>query len=134
MKKNLFIISFCVALFVGFTACKGGKKANADEQKTEESVPAEVETVEEEVKIVAPTLTDSKAQKFVNEYAAYVNDYVDAYTTKDPEKIRKVTAAAESFNKRSQEVVSLLARNPKEYQAFADFMQKTAEKLRKVQY
>ncbi|MDR1742679.1 MAG: hypothetical protein LBR48_02530 [Dysgonamonadaceae bacterium] len=132
MKNKIITVSLCATFLFVFAACKNNSKAKADEQKTE--VVAPEDTVTEEAEVVIPTLKDASAQKFVNDYAVFVDEYIDAYTTNDPQKIKKIKAKSEKFSKHQTDIiVSKLLKTPTEYQKFAEYMQKMADKLAKVQ-
>ncbi|MDR1517164.1 MAG: hypothetical protein LBS52_03540 [Dysgonamonadaceae bacterium] len=132
MKSKIFIISLCATFLFVFAACKNSPKADADEQKTEAVVEEVVEEAEKPIEI--PTFKDEKVQKFVNDYAAFVDEYIEAYTANDAQKIKKVTEKAKKLATQQKNYVepTLIKTSAVQYQKFVEFMGKMADKVNKA--
>lgn len=67
---------------------------------------------------------DAEVQKYVDDYTAFVNSYLDAVKGKDMTKITDLSMKAADWANRSMDVSKKLAANPEEAKKFADIMTK----------
>lgn len=74
-----------------------------------------------------PTFSDPAVQQFVNDYAAFMEEYKSGM--KDPAKLIELSKRAQEWSTKSTEVGMKLATNPQEAKAFADWMVEIAKSI-----
>jgi len=67
---------------------------------------------------------DAEVQKYVDDYTAFVNSYLDAVKGKDMTKISDLSMKATDWANRSMDISKKLMNNPEEAKKFADIMTK----------
>lgn len=72
----------------------------------------------------ALTFSDPEVQKYVDDYSAFVNSYLDAVKGKDMTKITDLSMKAADWANRSMDISKKLMNNPEETKKFADHMTK----------
>ena len=119
---------FAVLALVGvMTSCNNKKK---DEKKPEGDTtavvtpPADNTTPPADNSGAIPTFADADVQKYVTDYTAFVQSYLDAYKAKDMTKVQELATKMTEWSGKSTEIGQKLATNPEEAKKFADYMTK----------
>lgn len=71
-----------------------------------------------------PAFADAEVQKYVDDYTAFVNSYIDAIKSKDMTKASGLAMKAADWATRSADVAKKLATSPEEAKKFGDYMTK----------
>ena len=74
-----------------------------------------------------PKFADAEVQKYVDDYAAFVRSYVDAYKGKDMTKVQELSAKMSDWSTRSAAISQKLAASPDEAKKFSDYMVKLSQ-------
>ena len=74
-----------------------------------------------------PTFADPEVQKFVNDYTAFVNAYMDAYKGKDMTKVQELSGKYQQWAGQIMTVGMKLAANPDDSKKFNDYRTKLSQ-------
>ena len=133
MKK--VILSTLFASAVVFTSCK--KEEPKVETTTEtttsttETTPTETNTAEDintsvgEVEV--PKMSNPEAQKFVDEYAAFTKEQINAVKSGDATKIQEFSTKAQEWATKAQTYASKLT--PEDQKLWAEYVTKVTQSL-----
>ena len=69
-----------------------------------------------------PKFADAEVQKYVDDYTAFVQSYIDAYAAKDMTKVQEISGRMTEWTTRSTAISQKLASNPEEAKKFSDYM------------
>jgi len=131
--KKVFLVLTAAAVMV---ACNNKKKTEG-EVKTDTATTTTTTTDKMDNNTTTTTTTstdvpkfaDAEVQKYVDDYTAWVNMYVDAYKSKDMTKISNYSMKAQEWSTRSASVAQKLAGSPEEAKKFTDYMTKLSTDL-----
>jgi len=130
--KKVFLVLTAAAVMV---ACNNKKKTEG-EVKTDTATTTTTTTDKMDnttttttTSTDVPKFADAEVQKYVDDYTAWVNMYVDAYKSKDMTKISNYSMKAQEWSTRSASVAQKLAGSPEEAKKFTDYMTKLSTDL-----
>lgn len=114
-------------------ACNNKKKGGDDKKPADTSATTNNGNTGDNTTVSTPegvpTFADAEVQAYANDYAAFVDSYVDAYKTKDMSKIQSLSAKMTDWSTRSIEVSKRFANNPGDAKKFADWATVQAQRL-----
>lgn len=122
---------FAVLALVGVMAScnnkkKDEKKPEGDTTTTQTTTPPadNTTTTPADNSGGVPTFADADVQKYVNDYTAFVQSYLDAYKAKDMTKVQELAGKMTEWSGKSAQVAQKLAANPDEAKKFSEYMTK----------
>jgi hypothetical protein len=126
IMKKLFAVFALVAVM---TSCKDKKKdAKAPDATTTTTTTDPNSTTTTTTTTTSssgvPTFADAEVQKFVNDYTAFVNAYMDAYKGKDMTKVAELAGNYQQWAGQVMTISQKLAANPDDAKKFSDYMSK----------
>ncbi|HEX8574813.1 MAG TPA: hypothetical protein VF677_00820 [Flavobacterium sp.] len=121
MKKVLFALSL-VAL-TAMVSCKDKEKVETetttvDTTATKTDAPV-VEETTTTTSVTVPTFSNDETQKFANDYAKFMEDYMAAAKSNDAEKIKELQAKATEWATKSQGAMSKMT--PEDAKKWSEF-------------
>lgn len=120
--KKVFAILAVAAVMV---SCGNKKKSDKPADGKDTAATTTTNNGGETTPITATAgFADAEVQKYVDDYTAFVNSYLDAVKGKDMTKITDLSMKAADWANRSMDVSKKLAANPEEAKKFADIMTK----------
>lgn len=120
--KKVFTILAVAAVMV---SCGNKKKGDKPADGKDTAATTTTNNGGETTPITATAgFADAEVQKYVDDYTAFVNSYLDAVKGKDMTKITDLSMKAADWANRSMDVSKKLAANPEETKKFADVMTK----------
>ncbi|MCO6563888.1 MAG: hypothetical protein J6581_00435 [Apibacter sp.] len=133
MKK--IIISLIIVNSVIFQSCKNDKKTTENQQiqQTTESSSQLMKEEDDEPSIDKtgqilnqdiPKFSDVIIQKFLVEYKAYIDQYINAANAKDTNKLTELTKKNQKLIITRKIITEELSSNPKELNKFNDYIKK----------
>jgi hypothetical protein len=128
--KKVFLVLTAAAVMV---ACSDKKKAAATDTKdTGTTTTTSTEKMDNSTSTTStngdvPTFSDPEVQKYVNDYTAFVNSYMEAYKSKDMTKVSQLATNMQEWSGRSMTIGQKLANNPTEAQKFSAYMTKLSQ-------
>lgn len=130
MKK--IILSLFIVNTITFQSCKNDQKTTENQQITEsnsniikeESIDISTDTVSEILNQDIPKFSDAKIQKFLVDYKAYIDQYINAADAKDINKLTELTKKNQKLIITRKIISEELSSNPKELNKFNDFVRK----------
>src|SRR4051812_30169099 len=102
--KKVFLVLTAAAVMV---ACSDKKKAAATDTKdTGTTTTTSTEKMDNSTSTTStngdvPTFSDPEVQKYVNDYTAFVNSYMEAYKSKDMTKVSQLATNMQEWSGRS---------------------------------
>jgi len=120
MKKFLAMLAIA-----GIMVSCGGKKK---EEKPADKPTTETPANSTHANSGNPTFADADVQKYVDDYTAFVNGYLDAVKGKDMTKIQDLSMKATEWTSRSMDISKKLATSPDEAKKFSDYMTALSQK------
>lgn len=130
MKK--IILSLFIVNTITFQSCKNDQKTTGNQQITEsnsniikeEPIDLSTNTVSEILNQDIPKFSDAKIQKFLVDYKAYIDQYINAADAKDINKLTELTKKNQKLIITRKIISEELSSNPKELNKFNDFVRK----------
>lgn len=134
MKK--IILSLFIVNTITFQSCKNDqkttKKTTENQQITEsnsniikeEPIDISTDTVSEILNQDIPKFSDAKIQKFLVDYKAYIDQYINAADAKDINKLTELTKKNQKLIITRKIISEELSSNPKELNKFYDYVRK----------
>ncbi|MBL7733313.1 MAG: hypothetical protein JNM88_19250 [Chitinophagaceae bacterium] len=124
MKKVLLVLAMAGV----FVACgdkkKSDKPTTGGDTATTSTTPPANETTTTTPSTGTPTFADAEVQKYVDDYTAFVNSYLEAVKGKDMGKMSDLSMKASEWSSRSTAIAQKLASSPDEAKKFSDYMMK----------
>jgi hypothetical protein len=130
MKKFFAMLAIAGIL----VSCGGKKKADKPAEgdttttTTNTTTPTNSGDNTTPVNMGTPAFGDAEVQKYVDDYTAFVNGYLDAVKGKDMTKIQELSMKASEWTNRSMEISKKLAASPDDAKKFTDFMSAMSQK------
>jgi hypothetical protein len=129
MKKFFAMLAIAGIL----VSCGGKKKADKPAEgdsttTTNTTTPTNSGENTTPANMGTPAFGDAEVQKYVDDYTAFVNGYLDAVKGKDMTKIQELSMKASEWTNRSMEISKKLATSPDDAKKFADYMTAMSEK------
>lgn len=112
-------------------SCGGKKKEGdkpADGKDTTTTTTTTPPTTTTPTSSDKPTFADADVQKYVDDYTAFVNSYLDAVKGKDMGKIQELATKATEWSSKSMEMTKKLAANPDDAKKFGEYMTAMGQK------
>ncbi|WP_303822237.1 hypothetical protein [Apibacter mensalis] len=130
MKK--IILSLFIVNTITFQSCKHDQKTIGNQQITEsnsniikeEPIDISTDTVSEILNQDIPKFSDAKIQKFLVDYKAYIDQYINAADAKDINKLTELTKKNQKLIITRKIISEELSSNPKELNKFYDYVRK----------
>lgn len=121
--KKVFAILAVAAIMV---SCGNKKKSDKPADGKDTAATTTTNNGGETTTPITPSgaFADAEVQKYVDDYTAFVNSYLDAVKGKDMTKITDLSMKAADWTNRSMDVSKKLMNNPEEAKKFADIMTK----------
>jgi hypothetical protein len=123
MKKVLFVLAVAGVMVSCGNKKKSDKPADGKDT-TSTSSTTTTTTITTTTTSDVPTFADPEVQKFVNDYTAFVNSYMDAYKGKDMAKVAELSANYQQWAGQIGTIGMKLAANPDEAKKFSAYMTK----------
>lgn len=128
MKKVLLVLAVAGVM----VACNNKKKEAKDTKNDTTTTTDKMDKMDNTTTVTVegvPTFSNAEVQAYANDYAVFVDAYVDAYKTKDATKIQAVSAKMMDWSTRSMEVAKKLGNNPEEARKFSDWITMQSQRL-----
>lgn len=130
MKK--IILSLFIVNTITFQSCKHDQKTIGNQQIKEsnsniikeEPIDISTDTVSEILNQDIPKFSDAKIQKFLVDYKAYIDQYINAADAKDINKLTELTKKNQKLIITRKIISEELSSNPKELNKFYDYVRK----------
>lgn len=130
MKK--IILSLFIVNTITFQSCKHDQKTIGNQQIKEsnsniikeEPIDISTDTVSEILTQDIPKFSDAKIQKFLVDYKAYIDQYINAADAKDINKLTELTKKNQKLIITRKIISEELSSNPKELNKFYDYVRK----------
>jgi DNA repair ATPase RecN len=130
MKK--IILSLIIVNSITFQSCKNDKKITENKPITksisnlvnEENIESSIDDADKILNQDIPKFSDVTIQKFLEEYKAYIDQYINAANTKDTNKLTELIKKSQKFIITRKIINEELSSNPKELNKFNDYIRK----------
>ena len=123
MKKVLFVLAVAGVM----VSCGNKKKSETPAEVKDTITTTTTTTTTTTATTGVPTFADPDVQKFVNDYTAFVNSYIDAYNGKDMTKVSQLAANYQQWSGQIMTIGQKLAANPDDEKKFNDYMTKLSQ-------
>ncbi len=138
MKNSVVIILFSIKLFyLTSCSCDDNKKSektsppitpNSQTQQEQNIVTIKTDTISIDV----PTFNDPEVQKYVEDYTAYMKEYLAAVKSKDITNIAQLGMESQKWKTKGEAITQRLSYDPDELKKYNDYMVKLYEKMKEI--
>ncbi len=137
MKKLSTIVVFLISVFYFIScSCESGKQNQKNSDFATRGMPLQEKDISisdsDSVTNTVPAFSDPEVQKYVEEYNAYVNEYLAAAESKDMTKLTVLGEKSQEWKTKGETIIQKLSSDPNELKKYNDYMLKLYQQMQKT--